>query len=99
MGAGSIYDRASERGASPTNAAGLRSAFLDAGLLADTTTGNPAVSANGLTIETGKLLALADAMASCINSPGGGPCAPLFTAAQPSGGSLPSDTVTAALDT
>ncbi len=85
-------------GASATNAAGLRNAFLDAGLLANTTTGNPATSSIGLTIETGKLLALADAIASCVNSAGGAACAPLFAAAQPAGGSMPSDTITALLD-
>lgn len=84
-------------GASSTNALGLGNAFLDAALLANTTTGNVAASSNGLTIEGGKVTALADALASCINSTGVA-CGPLFSAATPAGGTAPTDTITAALD-
>ncbi len=84
-------------GASATNSQGLRNAFLDAGLLANTTTGNVATSSNGLVIESGKVTALADALASCINSTGAA-CSPLFSAATPAGGTAPTETITAALD-
>jgi hypothetical protein len=84
-------------GASGTNALGIENAFLDAGLLADTTTGAPATLPANLTIETGKLNALADAVASCINSDGTSACGPLFSAATVNG-SIPTDTFGAALN-
>jgi hypothetical protein len=83
-------------GASGTNTLGIGDAFLDAGLLADTTTGAVATIASNLTVETGKMNALADALASCINSDGTTACGPLFSAATE--GSTPTDTFTAALD-
>lgn len=88
----------SNLGRSATNAQGLQNAFLNAALLADTTSGNVATNSYGLTIESGKLLALADALAPCINSTGTQGCSSLFLAATPSGGATPTDTITAALN-
>jgi hypothetical protein len=85
-------------GASSTNISGIENAFLDAGLLADTTTGLAATLPANLSIETDKLYALADAIASCVNSDGTTGCAKLFTAATSSGVTAPTDTLTAALD-
>jgi hypothetical protein len=83
----------SDIGASSTNSAGLANAFLNAQLIADTSTGNtPVALPSNLTTETGKIYALADAIASCINSDGTTGCSPLFTAATPSGGSAPTNT-------
>jgi hypothetical protein len=85
-------------GASLTNPEGIANAFLDAGLLADTTTGLAATLPANLSIETDKLYALADAIAGCVNSDGTTGCGPLFTAATPSGGSAPRNTLGAALN-
>jgi sugar lactone lactonase YvrE len=89
---------ATQVGATVTNPDGIQNAFLDAGLLVDTTTGQPPVLPTGLSIEKNKLIALADAIASCVNSDGGSGCTPLFTAATPSGGTAPTDTLAAALN-
>jgi hypothetical protein len=79
-------------GATSTNTLGLTNAFLDAALLANPATGSPATLAANLTVETGKLSALADALNSCTTGSGTG-CGPLFLAA---GGSA-IDTFAAAL--
>jgi len=79
-------------GSSSTNAAGLANAFLNAQHIADTSKGAVATLPANLTTEPGKIYALADAMASCINSDGTSGCSPLFTAATPSGGSAPTNT-------
>jgi streptogramin lyase len=84
-------------GSSATNTAGLANAFLDAQLLADTSSGLAATLPSNLTIETGKLYALADAIAACVNSDGTSACDPLFAAAKPSGGTKPTDTFGATL--
>jgi hypothetical protein len=85
-------------GASPTNADGIENAFLNAGLLADTATGMAATLHSNQTIEMDKLYALADAIASCVNSDGTTGCGPLFTAATPTGGKQPTTTLQAALN-
>jgi hypothetical protein len=85
-------------GASSTNATGIENAFLDAALLANPTTGVAATLATNLTVETGKLNGLADALASCVNANDTIACGPLFTAATPSGGAMPMDTFTTALN-
>jgi hypothetical protein len=85
-------------GASATNTVGLANAFLDAQLIANTETGTTATLPSNLTTETGKIYALADAVASCINSDGTTGCSPLFTAATPSGGSAPTNTWDAVID-
>ena len=87
-----------QAGATPTNPDGIQNAFLDEALLVDPTIGQPATLAANQSIETDKLIALADAIASCVNSDGGSGCTPLFTAAKPSGGSAPTDTLSAALN-
>lgn len=89
---------ATQVGATSTNPDGIQNAFLDAALLVDTTTGQPATLPANLSIESNKLIALADAIASCVNTDGGSGCTPLFTAATPAGGTAPSDTLTAALN-
>jgi hypothetical protein len=90
--------------AKSSNALGLKNAYLDSHLIADTSTGMAAVLPSNLTIETDKLYALADAIANCINSSGTtDACSRLFTAATPPAGSsatvtAPTDTFTAALN-
>ncbi len=79
-------------GASSTNSVGLANAFLNAQLIANTATGTVATLPSNLTTEPGKIYALADAVASCINSDGTSGCSPLFTAATPSGASAPTNT-------
>jgi len=79
-------------------AVGLSNAFLDAQLLVDTATGGPATLPANLSVETGKVNALANALASCVNSDGGAACLPLFTAGTPLGGTAPNDTLSAALN-
>jgi hypothetical protein len=87
-------------GASSSNATGITNAFLDAALLVDTSTGLAAKLPPGtnLTVETNKLYALANSIASCVNSDGGSACTPLLLAATPTFGTEPSDTLTAALN-
>ena len=91
----SFSSSATNLGASSTNTLGITNAFLDAALLANPTTGAPATLPTGLTVETGKLNALADALNSCTSS---GACTALFAAATPTGGTTPIDTFTAALN-
>jgi hypothetical protein len=85
-------------GATSTNSSGITNAFLHAALLADTSTGLAAILPSTLSVETNKLYALANSIASCVNSEGGSGCSPLFTAATPTNGTAPSDTLTAALN-
>jgi len=85
-------------GSSSTNATGIANAFLDSHLLADTGTGKAATIASTLTVEAGKLYAMADVLASCINSNGTTGCSTLFAAATPTGGTAPADTLSAALN-
>ena len=84
---------ATQVGATLGNPDGIQNAFLDAALLVDITTGQPATLPKNLGIETNKLIALADAIASCVNTDGGSGCTPLSTAATPSGGTAPTDTL------
>lgn len=92
-----FMDASGNIGSSATNTVGLQNAFLNAGLLADSSTGLPPTLPSGQSIETGKVYALANALAGCINSDGSN-CTTLFTAATPPTGSAPTDTVIAALD-
>ncbi|MES2393946.1 MAG: hypothetical protein V4555_20085 [Acidobacteriota bacterium] len=85
-------------GASATNATGLANAFLNAHLLADPESGQIPTLAANQTVESQKLLALADVIAPCVNSDGTTGCSALFSAATPSGGSAPTDSLTAALN-
>ena len=84
--------------ASPGNGAGLQNGYLNARLLADPATGGLATLPPGLTVESGKILALANSLASCVNSAGGSGCSALFMAATPANGTAPADTFTAALN-
>jgi len=87
-------------GANSTNAAGIANAFLNSKLLVDEGTGTAATLPSNLTIETGKLYALANVLAPCVNSDGTSACTALFSAATPPGTSStkPSDTFAAALN-
>ncbi len=85
-------------GATSTNTLGITNAFLDAALLANPANGTVATLPATLSIEAGKLNALADALNSCASSASGSTCNPLFTAATPKGGTTPADIFTAALD-
>ena len=89
---------ATEIGASSTNAQGLASAFLNAQLLVDSSTGLSATLPSTLEVETGKLYALGDALAPCVNSTGTIGCNKLYAAATPSGGTAPGNTLNAALN-
>lgn len=88
---------AADIGSSATNVHGIANAFLNTQLLATTTTGKaPTLPAN-LSIESGKLYALADALNPCVLSSGSG-CAALFAAATPLAGVAPQNTLSAALN-
>ena len=85
-------------GASASNTVGLTNAFLNAQLLANTSSGQAAALASNLTIEQAKLYALADAIVPCVNSTGGVPCSALFAAAKQPGGSAPTDVLQSLLN-
>lgn len=88
-------------GATATNTLGIANAFLDAALLANPATGAVATLQSNLTVETGKLAALADALATCVNAAATTACTPLFAAATPAavvGSTPPADTFAAALN-
>ena len=90
---------ASNIGSSNANySMGLANAFLNAQLLVNPNTGSIAVVSPNLTVESGKVNALADAIAPCVNSDGGEGCQALFTAATEMNGVLPTDTLSAALN-
>jgi hypothetical protein len=86
-------------GGSATNVNGLANAFINTQLIVDPTTGvSPGSSlASGNTIETGKVYALADVIASCVNSDGTTPCQTLFTTSGQCTATCTSDTFSAAL--
>jgi len=88
-------------GAASTNAAGIANAFQTVNSLVNTATGSapgPGLPANG-TFSTTELFTLANILSSCVNSTGAGtPCTSFFSAATPSGGSAPTDTIGAALN-
>jgi hypothetical protein len=86
---------------SATNTQGLANAFLDTRLLANPSTGLAAALPSNLTVETGKLYALANVLAACVNSDGTTTgCTQLFSLAKPtySGATAPTTTLAAALD-
>ncbi|MGC2497101.1 MAG: hypothetical protein WA374_05130 [Acidobacteriaceae bacterium] len=93
-------------GTSPTNSVGLSNAFASVNKLVNTVDGalsGPALPA-GASIPTNELNTLADIIASCINTSGGGQagdgsaCGNLFALAVSSNGTKPTDVVTAALN-
>ncbi|MGA8938632.1 MAG: NHL repeat-containing protein [Acidobacteriaceae bacterium] len=85
-------------GSSATNLHGIANASLNAQLLASTSTGEAITLPSNLSIETGKLYALANALHPCVVSDGATGCAALFTAATPSSGTAPQNTLAAALN-
>jgi streptogramin lyase len=89
---------ATQVGSSSTNSAGIANAFLNSSLLVGEGTGAAAPLPSNLTIETGKLYALANVLASCVNSDGTAGCTALFAAATTPNGTVPADTFSAALD-
>jgi hypothetical protein len=89
---------ASQVGSTSSNTAGIANAFLDAALIANTSTGVAATLPSNLKIEPNKLYALADALATCVNTSGPAYCTNLFSAATPSGGTAPNNTLNAALN-
>ena len=93
-----MTDAAHVASSSTNYSVGLANAFANAQLLANTTTGMAATLPSTLQIETGKLYALADVIAGCVNSDGTTACGPLFTAATPAGGTRPTNTLNAALN-
>jgi hypothetical protein len=99
--AGFMNSAANQVGASATNAQGIANAFQTVSNLVDLTTGQPLAatpSGNGVAPQD-TLNTLADILAACVNSTGtGGACTTLFTAATPSGGVAPTNTLQAAYD-
>ncbi len=95
-----FYSSGGNVGASSTNAAGLANAFGAASLLADSATGSSpgATLPAGLSIPSAKIDTLADILNSCTATGGGSACTPLLTAATPSGGSTPGNTLDAVYD-
>ena len=92
-----FMESATNVGATATNARGITNSFLNAQLLASTSSGEaPALAAN-LSIETGKVYALADALNPCVVTGGAG-CAALFASATPLTGVAPQNTLNAALN-
>jgi len=74
-------------GATSTNTAGIANAFATVAELADISVGStpgPNLPANSV-LESQKIIALADALAPCINSDGSMLCSNLFTAAAANG--------------
>jgi streptogramin lyase len=87
-------------GTSSSNALGLANAFANVNNLVDVTNGtSPGPTAPaGAVLPVAKIYTLANILASCINSLPSTACNALFNAAAPPMGSIPTDTVGAALD-
>jgi streptogramin lyase len=86
-------------GAASTDATGIANAFQTVNSLVNIANGSApgtGLPADGIAPTT-ELSTLADILASCVNSSGSS-CTSLFSAATPSGGSAPTDTVGAALN-
>jgi hypothetical protein len=94
-------------GTSSKNAAGLNNAFATVNTLVSIQDGtiNTTSLPAGATLPTAELNTLADIVAACVNTPGGGvandgltACGTLFGNATPPGGTPPTDTMTAAMN-
>jgi len=90
-------------GSPSTNTAGLGAAFSDINTLVNVASGqaNWQTPAGNGVVPVSQIYTLANILAACVNSTGAGDnggCDHLFSYAQPSGSSLPQDTVSAALD-
>lgn len=92
-----FMNSAANVGAAATNTRGITNAFLNAQLLASVSSGEAPVLAANLSIESGKLYALADALNPCVVAGGSG-CAALFASATPLTGVAPQNTLSAALN-
>jgi len=90
----------SQVGTSSTNAQGLANAFANVNNIVDISQGSaPGASAPAsAVIPVSKINALANMLATCVNSGGTTACQPLFTAATPAEGSAPANTLDAALN-
>jgi hypothetical protein len=90
---------ATQLGAPSTNLTGLNNAFLTAGNLAESSTGlSPGVNLPaGAAVNSSKIYALANILATCVNSSGGTPCTSLFSTATPPSSTPPTDTFQATL--
>lgn len=95
-----FYSSGGNVGASSTNAAGLANAFGAADQLANMATGSsPGASLPaGLSIPSAKIDTLADILNSCTATGGGAACTALLTAATPSSGGIPGNTLDAVYD-
>lgn len=93
---GSFMGSAAAIGATATNSRGITNAFRNAQLLAVASSGDAPAPAANLSIETGKLYGLADALNPCVVS-GGSSCDALFGAATTPTGVPPRDTLSAAI--
>lgn len=88
-------------GASSTNSQGLANAFASIGNMVDISNGtSPGTQAPaGATVPAAKIYALANILASCVNSAGGSTaCNSLFSLATPPGGTAPANTLDAAVN-
>jgi hypothetical protein len=93
-----FMESATNVGSSATNGQGIANAFVDARLLADTSTGAAATLPSNVAIESGKLYALANALDPCVTSSAGASCGTLFAAATMQGGAAPQNTLSAAMN-
>jgi len=92
-----FMNSATSVGSTATNTHGITNAFLNAQLLASSTSGEAPTLAANVSIEAGKLYALANALNPCVVT-GGTTCAALFAAATPLTGVAPQNTLGAALN-
>ncbi len=96
--AGFMDPISSRIGASATNSGGIANAFLAVSNLVNIKTGQAltTTSAGNGAVPQAEINSLADILADCVNSTGtGSSCTALFSAATPSGGSAPTNTIQA----
>lgn len=87
-------------GTSSGNAKGFANAFTNVNSLADLTSGvSPGKSAPAIaTIPTSKINTLANILSACVQQSSASACSTLFAAATPAAGSVPANTLDAAVD-